>query len=175
METVTPDVRPRTAPSDFVMFARSGGDTAETPTEKLVLLPSRSEQSPALHAWADARFWVDIMMEHALFFAMLMPQETAPDERLEALRFKDSFAKLLAKIESGGPPDDGSIKTFADFVIEEVKPFIDYKARLGQAQRLRAPLAQCERLVSVPGSGALRPPNGRSRQWPHRRRCARVW
>ena len=99
METMVPDVRPRTAPADFVMFTRSGGETAETPTEKLVLLPSRDEQNPALHAWADARFWVDIMMEHALFFAMLMPQETAPDERTQALQFRDKFADLLARIE----------------------------------------------------------------------------
>lgn len=134
METVTPDVRPRTVPSDFVMFARSGGDTAEAPTEKLVLLPSRNEQSPALHAWADARFWVDIMMEHALFFAMLMPQETAPDERTQALQFRDKFADLLSRIESGGPPDQGSLGNFAALVIEEVKPFTEYKARLGQAQ-----------------------------------------
>ena len=72
----TSEVRPSTAPADFVVFARAGGETAEGPTEKLVFLPSRDEQSPALHAFADARFWVDIMMEHALFFTMLMPEET---------------------------------------------------------------------------------------------------
>ena len=44
METMVPDVRPRTAPADFVMFTRSGGETAETPTEKLVLLPSETSK-----------------------------------------------------------------------------------------------------------------------------------
>lgn len=134
MVTTTSDVRLRTAPSDFVVFARAGGETAETPTEKLVFLPSRDEQSPALHAWADARFWIDIMMEHALFFTMLMPQETAPEERLQAKQFQDKFADLLGRIESGGPPDQGSLRTFTDLIVEEVKPFIDYKARLGSAQ-----------------------------------------
>lgn len=130
MATTTPDVRT----SDFVVVARSGGDTAETPTEKLVFLPARKEQSPALHAWADARFWIDIMMEHALFFTMLMPEETAPDERKQARQFQDRFADLLGRIESGGPPQEGELGTFTGLIVEEVKPFIDYKARLGQAQ-----------------------------------------
>ena len=130
----TSEVRPSTAPADFVVLARAGGETAEGPTEKLVFLPSRDEQSPALHAFADARFWVDIMMEHALFFTMLMPEETAPEERRQAQQFQERFADLLARIESGGPPQQGELGTFTSLVTEEVKPFIDYKARLGQAQ-----------------------------------------
>lgn len=74
------------------------------------------------------------MAEHALFFTLLMPPELAPREREEAQQFNKRFSELFAKIEGGGPPDASELKTFASLVTEAVKPFIDYKARLGEAQ-----------------------------------------
>ena len=58
----------------------------ESPYEKPVILPKPEDHDPGRHAWADARFATDIMAEHALFFALLMPKELAAAERAEALR-----------------------------------------------------------------------------------------
>lgn len=122
-----------TAPG-FIVHTRSGGAKAESRFEKPVVLPEGAEQSPSLHAWADARFWTDIMSEHALFFTLLMPPELAAKERAEAQDFHKTFSTLLARIEADGPPEPGALKLFAATIVEAVKPFIDYKARLGEAQ-----------------------------------------
>lgn len=122
------------APPGFVVHTRSGGTEAESTFEKPMVLPDPDEQSPGLHAWADARFAADIMAEHALFFTLLMPPELAANERAEAQGFHKTFKTLYARIEADGPPDASALKSFAAMVVEEIKPFIDYKARLGDAQ-----------------------------------------
>ncbi len=118
----------------FILHTRSGGTQAETPTEKPVLLPAPDQDDPVLHAWADARFAIDIMMEHALFFVLLMPPETANAERQEAQRFHERFTALYRRIDADGPPERSSLKQFAAEIVEEIKPFIEYKTRLGEAQ-----------------------------------------
>ncbi len=137
-----PDGTSRLARADgFVAHTRAGGEYVEAPTEKLVLLPALKQNDPALHAWADGRFAVDIMMEHALFFVLLMPPETANAERQEARRFHETFTALLARIDANGPPDPGALKAFTAEIVEAIKPFITYKASMGQAQtegRLRS-------------------------------------
>lgn len=124
----------RSPPPGFVVHTRSGGAGAESAFEKPMVLPDPAEQSPSLHAWADARFATDIMAEHALFFTLLMPPELAPKERAEAEGFHKTFSALYARIEADGPPEPGTLKSFAAMVLEAIKPFIDYKARLGEAQ-----------------------------------------
>src|SRR5687768_5770698 len=104
-------------PPGFVIHTRSGGTEAESAFEKPVVLPDPAEQAPSLHAWADARFAVDIMAEHALFFALLMPPELAADERAEAQSFHRSFSALYARIEADGPPDPSALKSFAGTVL----------------------------------------------------------
>lgn len=121
-------------PPGFAVYTRTGGTGPESRFEKPVILPDRREQSPSLHAWADARFWTDIMAEHALFFTLLMPPELAPKERAEAQTFHKTFSDMFARIDGGGPPGAAELKSFAAMVVEAVKPFIDYKARLGEAQ-----------------------------------------
>lgn len=121
-------------PPGFVVYTRTGGDMAESRYEKPVLLPSPDEQDTAAHAWADARFATDIMAEHAFFFMLLMPEELAARERDEARGFHEAFRQLYDRIEAQGPPLAGDVKSFAAMVVEEIKPFIEYKARLGEAQ-----------------------------------------
>jgi hypothetical protein len=106
----------------------------ESTYEKVVVLPKMGDDDPARHAWADARFAADILAEHALFFALLMPEELAAKERTEALRFKESFTELYGRIDADGPPQRSELKGFVARVIEPIKPFIEYKARLGEAQ-----------------------------------------
>jgi hypothetical protein len=117
------------------VFTRAPGATGpESPTEKVMVLPKLGDDDPANHAWADARFTADILAEHALFFALLMPEELAAKERAEALRFMQTFTALYERIDGGPPPARSELKRFAGDVNEAIKPFIEYKARLGDAQ-----------------------------------------
>jgi hypothetical protein len=122
-------------PPQMKVHTRSGEGTPEEPFEKPVLLPDEEDQDPARHAWADARFATDIMAEHGLFFALLMPPEVAEQERRQALQFSESFAELHQRIDSAPPPDRGDLPRFTSEVVEAMKPFIEYKATLGDAQR----------------------------------------
>jgi len=117
-----------------VFTRKAGGTGPETPTEKVMVLPKAGDNDPSNHAWADARFTADILAEHALFFALLMPEELAAKERAEALRFMQTFTALYERIDAGPPPPRSELKRFANDVNEAIKPFIEYKARLGDAQ-----------------------------------------
>jgi len=117
------------------MHTRSGGSEVESRFEKPVILPDGKDADPARHAWADARFATDIMAEHAVFFALLMPPEVAGEERKEALRFAADFAALHQRIDGSETPDRSGLQRFTSEVVEAIKPFIEYKATLGDAQR----------------------------------------
>jgi hypothetical protein len=116
------------------IFSRSPGSGPESPTEKLVVVPKLEDRDVAAHAWADARFASDIMAEHALFFALLMPEELAARERAEALEFHRSFGALHERLGAMELPDRSEIRRFVGHFTELAKPFIEYKARLGEAQ-----------------------------------------
>jgi hypothetical protein len=120
--------------SGLMTYTRSGGQVLEQPFEKPVIVPAAENQDPAAHAWADARFATDIMAEHGVFFALLMPPEIAGKEREEALRFSETFTALHQQIANSAPPERNQLKSFANNVIEKIKPFIEYKYRLGEAQ-----------------------------------------
>lgn len=119
----------------LVTYTRGGGKELEGQYEKPVIVPAADNNDPAFHAWADARFATDIMAEHAFFFALLMPPEIAAKERAEALAFSEDFAILHQQIDGTAPPKRSELKRFANNVVEQIKPLIDFKARLGDAQR----------------------------------------
>jgi hypothetical protein len=120
---------------DMVVHTREPGGEIEQPFEKPVLLPDLEDHDPGKHAWADARFATDIMAEHGLFFALLMPPEVAGKERAEALEFSRTFSELHTRIADSPPPGRGEVKQFTREVVEAMKPFIEYKAILGDAQK----------------------------------------
>src|SRR5687768_2004630 len=101
-------------------YTRKGqqGATLETPYEKPVIVPEMDDMDPGRHAWADARFATDIMTEHGIFFALLMPEELAAKERAEALRFSETFRGLFERIDGSGPPERGEVKGFVHDVTE---------------------------------------------------------
>jgi hypothetical protein len=122
-------------PEGMEVLTRSPGTAGpESTNEKVVILPQRDDADPAHHAWADARFTADILAEHALFFALLMPEELAAAERAEALEFQRSFTALYERIAADRAPDRSDVKSFLNPLREAIKPFIEYKARLGEAQ-----------------------------------------
>jgi hypothetical protein len=107
----------------------------ESTYEKVVILPNRDDQDVSNHAWADSRFATDIMAEHALFFALLMPEELAKEERAEALGFYREFGDLHRKIATSTPPERSGVKIYLGKIRDRMMPLIDYKRRLGDAQR----------------------------------------
>ncbi|HEX7965509.1 MAG TPA: DUF2935 domain-containing protein [Gammaproteobacteria bacterium] len=132
---MTPSLALRTQPKDFVTHVRSkDGSRSESKFEKEVILPALDQQDVCLHAWADARFAVENMAEHAQFFALQMPQELAPREHDQAEQFEVKFKALLAKIAAEGPPQADAVKAFCETVIKEIKPFIAFKEACREAQ-----------------------------------------
>lgn len=117
------------------VFGRTPGKPEpESQYEKIMILPKLEDADAARHAWADARFTADILAEHALFFALLMPEEVAATERAQALEFMRSFLALFKRIDASAPPERSELKRFTGDLVEQIKPFVDYKARLGEAQ-----------------------------------------
>src|SRR5688572_33266068 len=57
-----------------VITRKPDAGRAESKFEKVVVLPNRDDKDPSNHAWADARFATDILSEHGLLFALLMPR-----------------------------------------------------------------------------------------------------
>lgn len=118
-----------------VIARTANARTPESRYEKLVIVPNADDKDAANHAWADARFATDILSEHGLFFALLMPEELAKEERAEALGFYREFGEMHRQIAATKPPQKSEVKPFLGRVREKVMPFIEYKQRLGDAQR----------------------------------------
>lgn len=116
------------------VYTRAANKKIETPFEKPVIMPEDGDNNPSMHAWADARFATDIMAEHGLFFALLMPPEIAAKERKQALDFSKKFTKLYQQIDGTTPPEKSSIKSFVSKIVGQIKPFIEYKYQQHEAQ-----------------------------------------
>lgn len=63
-----------------------------------------------------------------------MPPEVAREERAQALEFMRSFTALFERIDASPPPARSELKAYVADVTEEIKPFVEYKTRLGEAQ-----------------------------------------
>lgn len=129
-------VEPRAPVESMDVITRAAGrSTGESKFEKVVILPNADDKDPSNHAWADARFATDILSEHGLFFALLMPEELAKEERAEALGFYREFGEMHRMVAATAPPERSEVKPFLGRIRERVMPFIEYKQRLGDAQR----------------------------------------
>lgn len=106
----------------------------ETKYEKQMILPESTNADAGDLVWADARFAVDIMSEHSLFFSMLMPEEAAPDEKRQAQAFQQRYVKLFHKIDAKGPPGWSETKGFVRNLKSEIQPLIEYKEENHKAQ-----------------------------------------
>ena len=88
---------------------------------------------PLVHSVADTLFWGDILMEHAMFFVMLMPGPELAGPRGEAERFQRQFSDHLARLR-GGTMRPGDHVAFNNRTLSLANAFIDYKARMEAAQ-----------------------------------------
>jgi hypothetical protein len=73
------------------------------------------------------------MMEHANLFATLMPSAALTAERAQAENFQRSFEGHLGRAKSA-TLDRNNYAAFNRTTIELIKPFVDYKQRMLEAQ-----------------------------------------
>jgi hypothetical protein len=115
-------------------YDRNGLVLPPSAFEKTTILPLPGETDPCIFAFTDGRFAVEIMMEHSLFFVMLMPPDIVKGPREEAQKFYTEFELLLDKINATGVPKPTDLRTFCTALIDCIKPFIDYKKRMRDLQ-----------------------------------------
>jgi hypothetical protein len=100
---------------------------------KPVYLPAEGSKDPAIHSLADTLFWADIMMEHAMFFTLLMPGKDLTQQRMTAMAYQDRFTRYLSWVRR--MPFNS--RTFRDInlrTIAQVRPFLNFKLRMLELQ-----------------------------------------
>ena len=100
---------------------------------KPVFVPEAGAKDPISFSLADTLFWTDILSEHGQFFSMLMPGDELAPHRAEAERFKTTFAQQFERARSASI-DQSNYTQLNRQTVELVKPFIEWKRRLGEAQ-----------------------------------------
>ena len=100
---------------------------------KPTILPQAGSNDPVAFSIADNAFWNEQLMEHAMFFVMLMPGPELAAERSKAEQFQQAFADQLQKSKTANL-DRSNYAAFNSSTIEAVKPYVEWKRRMGEAQ-----------------------------------------
>ena len=109
------------------------GITSKDGGMKPTFLPEPDSQDPVAHSIAENLFWNEQLMEHALFFSMMMPGPELATQRGQAEQFKNTFAAQLQKAKTANL-DRSSYATFNRTTIDLVKPFVDFKHKMRDEQ-----------------------------------------
>jgi hypothetical protein len=88
-------------------------------------------RDPVAYSRADNLFWNDIMMEHAMFFQMLMPGPELDAPRRQAEEFQRLFA---AQLKASSAIDASNYVTFNQRSIDLAKRISDYKKTMREHQ-----------------------------------------
>jgi hypothetical protein len=99
------------------------------PEDKPTFVPEGRD--PVAYSRADNLFWNDIMMEHAVFFQMLMPGPELDGPRKQAQEFQRLFA---AQLQQSSSIDAGNYTSFNQRSIDLAKRFSDYKKQMREHQ-----------------------------------------
>jgi Domain of unknown function (DUF2935) len=99
------------------------------PEDKPTFVPDARD--PVAYSRADNLFWNDIMMEHAIFFQMLMPGPELDAPRRQAQEFQRLFASQL---QLASEIDAGNYASFNQRSIDLAKRFSDYKKQMREQQ-----------------------------------------
>lgn len=100
---------------------------------KPIYITRPGSMDPVEHSVADTLFWGDIMMEHAMFFAMLMPGPENAKPRGEAEQFQRRFADHLTRLRRSRLTRN-DLPAFNRSTIDLTRSFSGYKAAMQQAQ-----------------------------------------
>ena len=101
---------------------------------KPVYVARPGSRDPVEHSVADTMFWGEQMMEHAMFFVMLMPGPELAGPRSQAEQFQRSFADHLARLRTARL-DRSNYVRFNQTTIELGRSLIRYKRTMQQAQQ----------------------------------------
>lgn len=104
---------------------------AAASNKPLYLAPENADI--AGYSRAENLFWCDIMLEHASFFSTLMPGADLAAQRGQAESFQRTFQAQYDRAKSS-TIDKTNYASFNRATIEMIKPFIDYKRRMLDAQ-----------------------------------------
>lgn len=107
------------------------GVTAKAGGTKPTYLPETNSKDPVAHSIAENLFWNEQLMEHAVFFIMLMPGPELAAQRAEAEKFKAAFSDHLAR---SGTLTKSNLRAFNQSTIEHVRAFVDFKHRMRDEQ-----------------------------------------
>jgi hypothetical protein len=105
---------------------------ANRASKPLHLVPE-SSLDPAVHSRAENLFWIDAMIDHAGLFAMLMPGPELSTQRAQAENFQRSFQQQFDRARSA-TLDRTNHAALNKSTVELMKPFIEYKRRMLEAQ-----------------------------------------
>ncbi|WP_437774425.1 DUF2935 domain-containing protein [Sorangium sp. So ce1097] len=108
------------------------GIVADQRARKPIYLPGM-HAGLAAHALAEVLFWTDIMMEHAMFIALLMPGDRLSVPRSEARQFQVVFAQHFVSARDRAYRDDELYPLLAS-TRSSVLQFIEYKRRRQREQ-----------------------------------------
>ncbi|HJR20463.1 MAG TPA: DUF2935 domain-containing protein, partial [Dongiaceae bacterium] len=86
---------------------------------------------PVAYSIADNLFWNDILMEHALFFVLLMPGPDLDGPRRQAEEFQRLFAQ---QFEQSSGIDAGNYVAFNQATVDLARRFSDYKRTMQEQQ-----------------------------------------
>ena len=100
---------------------------------KPIYVTRPGSRDPVEHSVADTLFWGEQMMEHAMFFVMLMPGPELARPRGQAEQFQRQFTDHLARLR-GSRLDQGNYAAFNETTVTLTRRLIDYKREMEQAQ-----------------------------------------
>ena len=117
-------------PASTAMAQRYAGVVTQGGGTKPTYLPAPGSRDPIAHSIAENLFWNEQMMEHAVFFGMLMPGPELMRQRTEAQQFQRMFANQLARSRAIG----ANYRGFNQSTINHAKRFADFKHRMEREQ-----------------------------------------
>lgn len=101
-------------------------------TKRIFVAPP-GNMDPVVHSVADTLFWGEQLMEHAMFFAMMMPGPELAGPRGEAETFQRQLADHLGRLR-GTRLDRTNYVAFNTSTIDLATRLNEYKHRMEQAQ-----------------------------------------
>jgi hypothetical protein len=122
---------------DIAVFGQSMQDMqglmSKNGGTKPTILPQSNSRDPVAFSIAENIFWNEQLMEHATFFIMLMPGPELAAQRSQAERFQQTFTNQLGQSKTMQLSRSNYV-AFNRSTIELVKPFVDWKRQMSEAQ-----------------------------------------
>jgi hypothetical protein len=118
-------------PAGLLAQLRTRGVVAQPGGTKPTYLPEPGSRDPVAHSIAENLFWNEQLMEHAVFFGMLMPGPELAAQRARVTRFQTSFAGLLARSRT---LTAGNYRAANRATIDQARRFADFKHQMQRQQ-----------------------------------------